>query len=810
GVVPVDFHGGTLFVDGASRTVTSPGALLGSVQVPAPKPTPVKTVKPKAQTSSSAAAAAVPVPVGATATASGHELYVLGGKSSSAVLSGTTLKSLHEVASLPSARSAAVAFSFGAQHAVYLIGGERGGVPLNDIVKVDTKTHAVSDAGPFTEPFAEGVAITNGNAHYIVGGWNGTKDASGVLEFSGPGQVSLVTRLPIAVRAPAATLLGNKIYVAGGESGGKTVGAIQVVDLKTGTARVIGSLPQGVSHATLVVVKGKLFLLGGVTGTATGARTTASARAQHPLAWVVSIDPNTGHAKIVGHLGGPLIDAVIVTVDRQLLAVDTSSGSAFQLAGSASSDNPLQGPPGPAGPAGPAGPQGPAGEKGDRGPAGPAGANGAAGPVGPAGPAGAAGPAGPAGANGSNGSNGSKGATGAAGTSGSNGAKGATGAQGPTGARGPTGTAGSNAFATNPSSTQTVVYGGTAVQTILKMAASASAAPFDIQDSTGASKFTIGTGGLVTTASVNSASIVDGSIADADVSASAAIAGTKISPNFGSQNITTSGNISSTGSGTITSAGALTVSSGGASITGPLTSVTTGAFSGTVTLSDNPSSSGDASVLALSGAPAGSATKSMLSLGSAISGGSASGTYISVNSGSFSGDFLNLEKSNASKFSVSNTGAVTAADALTVSANGASITGPLTSVTTGAFSGTVTLSDNPSSSGDAKVLALTGTPASTSAAAKSMVALGSAIQNGSTGANNGTYVGIGAVAGFTGDFAHFEDSAGNVKFKVSGSGAVTEADALTVSANGASITGPLTSVTTGAFSGTVTLSDNPS
>ena len=44
--------------------------------------------------------------------------------------------------------------------------------------------------------------------------------------------------------------------------------------------------------------------------------------------------------------------------------------------------------------------------------------------------------------------------------------------------------------------------------------------------------------------SVVSASIVDGSIVNADVNASAAIAGTKISPDFGSQNIATTGNAS--------------------------------------------------------------------------------------------------------------------------------------------------------------------------------------------------------------------------------------------------------------------------
>ena len=50
-------------------------------------------------------------------------------------------------------------------------------------------------------------------------------------------------------------------------------------------------------------------------------------------------------------------------------------------------------------------------------------------------------------------------------------------------------------------------------------------------------------GALPTDVTVASANIVDGTIVNADVNASAAIAGTKINPSFGSQTISTSGNI---------------------------------------------------------------------------------------------------------------------------------------------------------------------------------------------------------------------------------------------------------------------------
>ena len=64
-------------------------------------------------------------------------------------------------------------------------------------------------------------------------------------------------------------------------------------------------------------------------------------------------------------------------------------------------------------------------------------------------------------------------------------------------------------------------------------------------DSIAVTKIAAGT--LPTDVKVNSANIVDSSIVNSDINASAAIAGTKISPDFGSQDITTTGDITANG-----------------------------------------------------------------------------------------------------------------------------------------------------------------------------------------------------------------------------------------------------------------------
>jgi hypothetical protein len=85
--------------------------------------------------------------------------------------------------------------------------------------------------------------------------------------------------------------------------------------------------------------------------------------------------------------------------------------------------------------------------------------------------------------------------------------------------------------------------------------------------------------------SVNSAKIVDGSIVNADVNASAAIAGTKVSPSFGNQNIQTNQDLLVGGTATITGAISTPASISGAGLSGSALAITgSGSFGGTVTI----------------------------------------------------------------------------------------------------------------------------------------------------------------------------------------------------------------------------------
>lgn len=80
----------------------------------------------------------------------------------------------------------------------------------------------------------------------------------------------------------------------------------------------------------------------------------------------------------------------------------------------------------------------------------------------------------------------------------------------------------------------------------------------DIATSAGIALSKLATGALPSAITVSTDNIVNGTISNADINAAAAIAGAKVSPNFGSQNILTAGNISgaSVFAGAITATGA--------------------------------------------------------------------------------------------------------------------------------------------------------------------------------------------------------------------------------------------------------------
>ncbi len=107
-------------------------------------------------------------------------------------------------------------------------------------------------------------AVTIGTTAYVLGGYDGNEPLASVLGTEDGSSFTEVTKLPAPGRYLAVATLGGRIYAFGGETASGTASnAIQEVDPKTGTARIVGRLPTGIYHASAVVLGKSIYVLGG-------------------------------------------------------------------------------------------------------------------------------------------------------------------------------------------------------------------------------------------------------------------------------------------------------------------------------------------------------------------------------------------------------------------------------------------------------------------------------------------------------------------------------------------------------------------
>lgn len=140
----------------------------------------------------------------------------------------------------------------------------------------------------------------------LVGGFDGNGPQSSVWATRDGRRFAIVAQLPQAVRYPAVAALGANVYAFGGLiSGGEYTGTfstdIQRIDLRTGSARIIGHLPTPLAHAMAATVDGHVYLLGGSTP-------------HGPSALIRRLDPASGRTSLAGRLPHPLTDAAVASI----------------------------------------------------------------------------------------------------------------------------------------------------------------------------------------------------------------------------------------------------------------------------------------------------------------------------------------------------------------------------------------------------------------------------------------------------------------------------------------------------------------
>jgi outer membrane protein assembly factor BamB len=145
----------------------------------------------------------------------------------------------------------------------FVLGG--GAQTVSDIVQTLPISGAATTAAHLPQPRADLASIKVGTTNYLVGGYDGTAPTRDVLATTDGVTFRVAARLPLGVRYPAVAAAGTVIYVFGGESAGAPMAAVQAIDVRSGSARLVGHLPEPRSEAAAFSIAGALFVAGGRT-----------------------------------------------------------------------------------------------------------------------------------------------------------------------------------------------------------------------------------------------------------------------------------------------------------------------------------------------------------------------------------------------------------------------------------------------------------------------------------------------------------------------------------------------------------------
>ena len=206
---------------------------------------------------------------------------------------------------LPAPTHAAAAATLGG--VALVIGGAKGTSAYDTVTAIDA-TGKVSKHGtlPGRRTEATAIAGTDGSSIYVVGGNDGSKPTNDVLRTTDGTHFETIATLAQPTNSPAVAMLGQTIWVMGGEFNRTLNNAIQRIDLGAAgtpaTVAVSAPLPVALSRSSAFVLGGSVFLAGG---------RTADARSNQ----IYRIDPMSGAVTAAGVLPLPWSDAA-VTVDR--------------------------------------------------------------------------------------------------------------------------------------------------------------------------------------------------------------------------------------------------------------------------------------------------------------------------------------------------------------------------------------------------------------------------------------------------------------------------------------------------------------
>jgi hypothetical protein len=123
---------------------------------------------------------------------------------------------------------------------------------VDDVQRLSDDGGMTRVVGHLPQPRSDLVAASVEGSGYVLGGFDGTTSLSAVLRTQDGRHFTAFGHLRLAVRYAAVVAItstaGDQLLLFGGEHNGVPVDDVQDVDLRTGRVRIVGHLPEPLSH----------------------------------------------------------------------------------------------------------------------------------------------------------------------------------------------------------------------------------------------------------------------------------------------------------------------------------------------------------------------------------------------------------------------------------------------------------------------------------------------------------------------------------------------------------------------------------
>jgi N-acetylneuraminic acid mutarotase len=207
----------------------------------------------------------------------------------------------------------------------YVFGGGDGSAPvataqqLANLGSAQPTTAAATLLGSLPLARAGDAAAVIGNTVYVIGGDDGTMPVAAVLATTDGVHFVTVATLPKAVRDAAVAVAGGRIYVFGGlGASGDPVDTVQLIDPAAHRATVVGALPEPLAGAAAVTLGGVVYVAGGETASHAGATPSAVGTV---WAWLAT----SSRAVPAGHLAAPVAYAGVTVIGSTVWVIGGES-----------------------------------------------------------------------------------------------------------------------------------------------------------------------------------------------------------------------------------------------------------------------------------------------------------------------------------------------------------------------------------------------------------------------------------------------------------------------------------------------------